>query len=113
LILGFVDLGVGNPFDRLFGENLTANLADQDRRQRLENDFEDIREDPLFGKGWDTIAEIHVVYFQGWIGGGAVPATMFMALGATMMAMPLWQRRKEVALACGAAGIAVAWFLTN
>ena len=113
LLLGAVELGVGNPLERLFVGNTTSQFADLDRQEKLEENFEDIREDPIFGKGWDTISEIHVVYFQGWIGGGAVPAVLFMLLGVTMATMALWQPKRELALACGAAGIAVAWLFTN
>ena len=34
-------------------------------------------------------------------------------LGLTMLFMPLWQRPRDLALACGAAGIAAAWCFTN
>ncbi len=113
LLLGAVDLGFGNPLERLFSGNLTTEYSDAERRILLADNLEDIGEDPIFGKGWDTITNIHIVYFQGWVGGGAVPALLLMILGVTMAAMPFWQPRRELALACGAAGLAVAWLVTN
>lgn len=113
LLVGAVDLGIGNPIQRLFGNDLTSQYSDAERAQLLEENLEDIGQDPLFGKGWDTITNIHVVYFQAWVGGGALPALTVMLLGVTMVLMPLWQPRRELALACGAAGLAVAWLVTN
>jgi hypothetical protein len=113
LLMGVVELGAGNPIERLFVGNLTSEYSDLERNALVSKNLKDIGEDPIFGKDWSEIPDIHVVYFQGWVGGGFIPALLLMLLGVTMLAMPFWQRRRDLALACGLAGLAVAWLFTN
>jgi hypothetical protein len=113
LLAGGVELGQGNPIERLFVGNETSEYSDQERRNLLSDNLEDIGEDPIFGKSWTEIPDIHVVYFQGWVGGGFICALLLMLQGVTMLLLPLWQRRRDLALACGCAGLAVAWLFTN
>ena len=113
LATGVVELATGNPIARLVEGNETTHGSDEQRRNLISENLRDIGEDPIFGKGWDTIVDVHVVYFQGWVGGGAIPAMALMILGVTMLAMPFWQRPRDLGLACAAAGVAVAWLFTN
>ena len=113
LASGAVNLAAGNPIARLVEGNPTTYGSDDARRELISENLRDIGEDPLFGKGFGVITDIHVVYFQGWVGGGAIDAFVLMLLGLTMLVMPFWQRPKDLGLACAAAGIAVAWLFTN
>jgi hypothetical protein len=113
LATGAVHLAAGNPIARLIEGNPTTYGSDDARRELISGNLRDIGEDPLFGKGFGVITDIHVVYFQGWVGGGAIDAFVLMLLGLTMLLMPFWQRPKDLGLACAAAGIAVAWLFTN
>jgi hypothetical protein len=113
LLMGVVELGEGNPIERLFVGNTTSEFSDLEREQLLEQNLKDIAEDPVFGKDWDLIPDIHIVYFQGWVGGGFLCALLLMVLGLTMLVMPFWQRPRDLALACGLSGLAVAWLFTN
>ena len=113
LATGAVHLATGNPLARLVEGNETTYGSDEARRGLISENLQDIGEDPIFGEGWNDIVDIHVVYFQGWVGGGAICALVLMLLGLTMLLMPFWQRRRDLGLACGAGAIAVAWLFTN
>jgi O-antigen ligase len=113
LVTGVVQLPAGNPIQRLVVGGANTEGSNEARRQLLAEDLENIAEDPIFGKSYDDIINVHVVYFQAWIGGGAVDGFILMLIGTTMLIMPLWHRPRDLALACGASAIAVAWLFTN
>lgn len=113
LVAGVVQLPAGNPIQRLFVGGANTEGSNEARRELLEEDIENIGEAPVFGKGYKTVVDVHNVYFQGWIGGGALDAFILMIIGTTMLLLPLWQRPRDLALACGATAIAIAWLFTN
>jgi hypothetical protein len=113
VVAGIIRIPAENPIQRLVSSSPSSQYSNEARRGLLEEDLENIGEAPVFGKGYDTVVDVHVVYFQGWIGGGAVDGFILMLLGTTMLLLPLWQRPRDLALAAGAAGIAVAWLFTN
>lgn len=114
LATGVLELPPSNPLARLVdGSDENTQGSNLEREQALEESFGVISERPVFGGGFENIIRIHVVYYQGWVGGGLLGAAALMGLGLAMLALPLGQPRRSLALACGCAGVAVAWLFTN
>jgi hypothetical protein len=113
---GLVQLPANNPINRLLNEETGSGLSNEERRGLLEEDLEFIAESPVFGQGFqddERIINVHVVYLQGWVAAGATAGFCLMLIGVTMVFLPIITPRRDVALACGAAAIAVAWLFTN
>ena len=113
---GVVTLPASNPINRLFNEETGSGLSNDARRDLLDEDFEIIGKSPIFGGGFaddDLVINVHVVYLQGWVAAGAVAGFCLMLIGATMLFLPFVTQRKDLALACGCAAVAVAWLFTN
>ncbi len=106
---GVLSLPASNPISRLSDDGGSAEV----RTERLEENLEDVAESPITGKGWKDIIAIHVVYLQGWVGGGALCGLSLIVLGAGMFVLPFGQSRYHLPLACGAAAIALAWLFTT
>jgi hypothetical protein len=113
LVTGTIELPASNPIERLFNEGTEDTGSNAARRDLLADNWRQINADPMFGAGFKDLWNIHVVYYQGWVGAGALGGFLVMGLGATMLVLPLWQRKRDLALACGLAAIAVAWLFTN
>ena len=113
LAAGVVQLPASNPINRLVNQTGDTSGANQQREEALRRTLDTIDDSPVFGAGYDGIVAIHIVYLQGWVGSGAVGGLTLMLLGATMLVLPVTQPRQSLALACGAAAVAVAWIFTN
>ncbi len=116
IFTGVVHLPESNPLQRLVSEGTENSGSNASRRELLEGNYADIAEDPMWGAGFEDdykIISVHVVYLQAWIGAGALGAFAVMLLGLIMLVLPLLSRRKDLALSCGAASIAIAWLFTN
>lgn len=113
LVTGVIHLPPSNPIVRLVSEGTEDSGSNAARRDLLSEDVAKINNDPMFGAGLQDLWNIHVVYYQGWIGAGAFGGLVLMGLGLTMVLVPLWQRPTDLALACGLAAIALAWLFTN
>ena len=116
LLVGVVHLPASNPLSRLLSQGektSTAQYSDQARSQLLKEDLARIDAAPFFGDGFSDIVNVHVAYLQGWVAAGAAAGLVTMIVGLAMLILPLLSRRRDLALACGAAAISVAWVFTN
>ncbi len=113
LASGVVTLPEGNPISRFNSQSETGAQASADREAALEADIAEISESPVFGTGFVQIIRVHVVYLQGWVGGGALCGFALMVLGGVLLVLPFGQSRRHLALACGGAGVAVVWMFTS
>jgi hypothetical protein len=116
LAAGIVHLPATNPLSRLLSQgqsNSTGALSNQARSDLLKSDMARIDASPFFGDGWSDIVNVHVAYLQGWVAAGAAASLVTMIIGLAMLILPLLTRRRDLALACGASAIAVAWVFTN
>ncbi len=94
--------------------------ADEQRSEGLKDNLNTIEHFPVFGLGFEPQPDprsnylySHVVYLQAWIACGVVGGVAIILLGLVMIFLPFGQRRPALALACGAMGVAIAWFVTN
>jgi hypothetical protein len=116
LAAGIVHLPESNPLNRLLNAGSatsTASYSDQARSQLLKEDMARIDAKPFFGDGFDDIVNVHVAYLQGWVAAGALAGLVTMLVGLAMFILPLLSRRRDLALACGATAVSVAWIFTN
>ncbi len=113
LALGAVKLPEGNAITRLASRDVQTQGSNQQREEALQEALAEIKASPVLGKGSTLIVGIHVVYLQAWIGVGVVGAFAIMSLGAMMLLRSITQPPEGLALACGAAAIAIAWIFTN
>ena len=116
LLVGIVHLPENNPLARLLTQgqqNSTATYSDQARSQLFQDDLARIDAHPFFGDGFSDIVNVHVAYLQGWVAAGALAGLVTMIVGLAMLILPLVTKRRDLALSCGAAAIAVAWLFTN
>lgn len=115
LATGIVTLPESNPIQRFITESQVETGSNAARKELLQLDITRINAEPVFGYGFQDILNVHMVYFQGWIGAGALGLLAIVGLGLAMLALPLvqWNRPRDLALACGASSIAIAWTFTN
>jgi hypothetical protein len=116
LAVGIVHLPESNPLNRLLNagsKTSTAQYSDQARTQLLNEDIARIDAHPFFGDGFNDIVNVHVAYLQGWVAAGALAGLVTMLVGLAMFLLPLLSRRRDLALACGATAVSVAWLFTN
>jgi hypothetical protein len=116
LAVGIVHLPANNPLTRLLQQGQSSSsgaLSDQARSELLKSDMARIDANPWWGDGFDDIVNVHVAYLQGWVAAGFLAGLVTMVLGVVMLFLPLLSKRKDLALACGAAAIATAWVFTN
>jgi O-antigen ligase len=117
LALGLVHLPEGNPLQRIATEGTQDEFgSNASRVVLLERDWGIITESPLWGAGFEDdtlIVTVHVVYLQAWVGAGAIGGVAIILTGLIMLISPLVSRRKDLALAAGAAAVAIAWLFTN
>lgn len=112
-LLGIVHLSDNNPVVRMVTLGTSKGDANEERQEALRSAMQDVNDDPVFGKGFQDILVIHVVYLQGWVGAGALGAGALLVVGVGAVLWPLVQRRSGLALACGGAAVAFAWLFTN
>ena len=113
---GIVHLPANNPITRLLTShqaNTSSGLSDQARNQLLADDLAKITHHPILGVGFHDIWLVHVAYLQPWVGAGAAAGLMGMLIGLAMLLLPWVTRRRDVALACAATAVAIAWLMTN
>jgi hypothetical protein len=116
LFSGAVHLSDNNPISRLTNQSQqgsSGSYSDQARQEQLDEDIARITAHPLVGNGFKDIILVHVAYLQPWVGAGAVAGLVAMAIGLAMLLLPFVTRRSDLALACGATAVAIAWAMTN
>lgn len=116
LFAGLVVLPPSNPLARFVssgGAHTSSGVSDQARVALLQSDWDKATNHPLFGIGWLGNDQIHGVYLQGWLGGGAIGALLIILVGLLMFIGPWGHRKRDVALLCGGFAVALAWAFTN